>query len=692
MKRPFALLGITLFFLELIQFIIGRADVSFFALLIFALSAVTALFFKRIRQDMHLPLIFVAAALSCLLFLVFSQDRAVVQSLTGDNASVEAVISEAPYRNSSSSRYYTVCKLKAVSGERVSGKIRLSFSPDKDGIDPESLDIGSKITFSGKVYVPGEGEKSIERYFASENILLGAYSLKNVEITPERIKGVGYYFHRMRSYVASCLSFCFSDKVAGVLVGILTGDKSCLDDDLYKAFRDSGIAHLMAVSGLHLSVWVFFLSGVMSEDGRFYRLKYLFLLFATAFIMLLAGMSESVTRAGFMSAVYLIGKLGKRRSDGLNSLGIAVFVMILLNPACVMSISLQLSFLSTLSILTLGRLYMEKSRKLFGGEKINTVPRKLLRLCFDSFCISVSVLIFTFPVLIYAFGGISTVSAFVNILLIPVTTPLLVLTGAFAVISKLGFIALPVSYAVNIISRYLISVSEFFSGFKNAFLVFEYENLLLYFAGTLLVLLFTLLFLKERFRARAAVTCLCLVLCAVMITAYETNDDKIKIHLDKVGDEISCVLEDDGKAVLLRELSTYEKGLLESALEERGAALTSELKKEEGLTLRKSSDGKRLYYCAQKAKLSENITAEYLQNGIKLKCRSNNIYIFDSEDLQQPDDCDIIIKITDNDIILTAGKETFSLSEENCLTVVLKKNSNFYVKGEGLWRILMKSN
>lgn len=641
---------------------------------------------------MHLPLIFIAAALSCLLFLTFSQDKAVVQSLTGDNVSVEAVISQAPYRNSRSARYYTVCKLEKVGSESVSGKIRLSFSPDKDGIDPDSFVIGSKITFTGKVYVPGEGEKSIERYFASENILLGAYSPENVEITPERIKGIGYYFHRMRSYVASCLSFSLSDKVAGVLVGILTGDKSCLDDDLYKAFRDSGIAHLMAVSGLHLSVWVFFLSGVMSEGGRFYRLKYFLLLLATVFIMLLAGMSESVTRAGFMSIVYLTGKLGKRRSDGLNSLGIAVFVMIVLNPACVMSISLQLSFLSTLSILTLGKQYMKKSEKLFGGEKINTPLRKLLRLCFDSLCISICVLIFTFPVLIYAFGGISTVSAFVNILLIPVTTPLLVLTGVFVIVSKLSFIALPVSFAVNFISRYIIGVSQFFSGFKNAFLVFEYENLLLYLAGALPVLLFSLLLLKERFRKRAAVSCLCLVLCAVMITAYEINGEKIKIHLDKAGDEISCVLEDDGKAVLLRELSTYEKGLLESFLEERGAKLTSELKKEDGLSLRASSNGKRLFYCARRAELSENVSAEYFQGGIKLSCRSNNVYIFDADYLQQPEDCDIIIKIADDDIILTAGKESFSLSEEKKLTVVFRKNSEFYVKGEGLWRNLMKSN
>ena len=366
MKRPFALIGFTCASVGLFLNCIGRHDVAFALGFVLALCAGITLLIKHTRQETTLPLFFTAALLSCLLFLFFGADKLKAQSLAGENISVTATVCEAPYRKAKGARHYVVCEIEEVSGEKVKGRIRLSFSPTNDEIDPDELVIGNTLSFTGTVYVPGEGDKSIERYFQAEDILLGAYGAENLIITEPTVRGITYYFYLIRSYVTDRLSYAFSDKVAGVLVGILTGDKSCLDGELYEAFRESGVAHLMAVSGIHLSVWVFFLGGIIPEETKSSRLKYLLLLVVTVFIMLLAGMSESIKRAGFMSVIYLLGKLGKRRSDSLNSLGLAVFLMLLYNQSSVLSLSFQLTVLSTLSILTLGKAYMKSGNRFFG--------------------------------------------------------------------------------------------------------------------------------------------------------------------------------------------------------------------------------------------------------------------------------------------------------------------------------------
>lgn len=67
--------------------------------------------------------------------------------------------------------------------------------------------------------------------------------------------------------------------------------------------------------------------------------------------MAVSGFTYSVMRAGFMMLVMLLGTLLSKQSDSLNSLGIALVILCFVNPYCVMSLGLRLSFLSTLGII-----------------------------------------------------------------------------------------------------------------------------------------------------------------------------------------------------------------------------------------------------------------------------------------------------------------------------------------------------
>ena len=687
MKRPFAVIGFTSFAVMLFSALIGRSDVALYACKVCAASGALSLIDKNLRQTVTVPVCLFTAAAVCFLFVMYNGDRAQTQSLTGDNVEVTATVSEAPYMKKTNGRHYCVLELESVDGEKASGKLRLSFSPSKDGIETEQLDIGNKVSFTGKVYIPGENEKSISRYFTGENIHLGAYGVTDFTWGVPEFRGVNYYFHKIRSFVSERLRYGFGDKIAGLLVGILTGDRSVLDDELYDAFRDTGIAHLMAVSGLHLSVWVYSLGSLIPEKSKTAKLKYMLLIFAVLFIMLLAGMSESVKRAGFMSLVYLSGKLSSHRSDSLNSLGFAVFVMILFNPMCVLSISLQLSFLSTLGILTLGQLYIKRSAEILGGRSINTLFKRLVRACSDIFFISISVLVFTFPVLIYNFGGISTVSAWVNMLVSHAVTPLLMLSGGYVLLSGLPWIAFPVSVIVKLISEYVISVASVFLRVKNAFLVFNSENLPLYIAAAVLIAFLSLAFFKRsNAKARMALILSAVIASVGLIAFYEKSEEAVKIHLADYDGQLAVAVENYGTALLTENIDSYERGLFISELEEKGADTVAYIDGEDAYSL---SDGKALSKAEYDADFKD-IGIKAYGDGKIIEAEGKYIHIFSSETLQKADSCDIIITKRDGGAVISSGEKSFTLEKGGSLTLILK--DNLILRGEGSWRNLMKSN
>ena len=518
MKRPFAVIGFTAFSTLFSLFLFDRDSVAYCVMTACVLLAAAAMTRKNLRQAMTVPVCLITAVCACLLFVSFNSERQNMYSLDGTTAEIEGTIIQSPFRKDTDLKHICEIRLENINGEKAKGKLRLYFSPTRDAIDCSSLSAGSKLRFKAQVSASGKNDKSIKRYFTSKGIFLSAYNIEKISISPYEKMTVSYYAEKLRFIANEKLFKSFEDKIAGLLAGILTGEKGHLDAELYNKLCVTGSAHLMAVSGLHLSVWVLSLSSLLPEKKRTNTMRIFSLIFAVIFIMLLAGMSESVKRAGLMSIVFLSSKLSSRQSDSINSLGFAVLLIILINPASVMSVSLQLSFLSTLGILTLGRLYLERSAEIFRKSRLRKPWRKLLKGAVDSYSISISVLVFTFPVLIDTFGGISSVTALVNILIAPVIAPLLLLTGLYAVLpSMLHFVTLPVAFAIKLLSEYIIFITDRFSDFNNAFIEFFAENLGLYFASAGIIVCFSLLFPKKSSEKRKTAAAVCAIISALII-------------------------------------------------------------------------------------------------------------------------------------------------------------------------------
>lgn len=145
------------------------------------------------------------------------------------------------------------------------------------------------------------------------------------------------------------------------MTAMCTGDKTALSPDVTFGFRQAGLSHLLAVSGLHMAILAQAVLGLL----RFLRVPRRWAALGAAGVvvpfMLLTGMTPSVVRSGVMCLVLLAGQLLRRRADSRNSLGFALLLLVLPNPYVVLDVGLQLSFAATVGLVALGPWMQDKA-------------------------------------------------------------------------------------------------------------------------------------------------------------------------------------------------------------------------------------------------------------------------------------------------------------------------------------------
>lgn len=225
---------------------------------------------------------------------------------------------------------------------------------------------------------------------------------------------------------------------AATLSAVLLGDKTHLGGKMEKWVRSAGVSHIMVVSGLHLAVII----GLILRLTRLVTnapLARFFVIFITAvFLTVLCGFTKSILRASLCLVIYAIGLLIGREHTPENTLGGAVTLLLIFSPFMVFSISFQLSVLSTLGILicALPLMRIMKKNPRFQNRFLAGVT--------DAMLITGSATCFALPVTLYTFGGVSVVGILSNLLLVPVMTPMLMLTALCLPFSILAPIALRV--------------------------------------------------------------------------------------------------------------------------------------------------------------------------------------------------------------------------------------------------------
>jgi len=217
----------------------------------------------------------------------------------------------------------------------------------------------------------------------------------------------------MRRHTRRIIGMRYGPDHAALMAGLLLGDRGGIGDDVMEDFRDAGIMHILAVSGLHAGIILLIV--FMPLDRLRYPLRAGLALTVLWGFAAMTGLAPPVVRAALMSTLFLGGVVLQRRSDPVNALAAAALIILLMDPLALFGLSFQLSFAAVFGILLFHErvrdfLLRPLSRRLRGG--VARMPANL-------FALTISAQSFSLPLLAVSFGQVSPSGLLVNLAAVP---------------------------------------------------------------------------------------------------------------------------------------------------------------------------------------------------------------------------------------------------------------------------------
>lgn len=237
----------------------------------------------------------------------------------------------------------------------------------------------------------------------------------------------------------------------GISKAVTVGDRSGIDSYIYSLYKTGGVSHVLAISGLHLSLITMQLYNFLVLLSVNRKASAIISALVAVFYASLVGFTAGAVRAAVMMLFMLISRVFLKRADSITSLFIALGILLIVNPYSLYSLSLQLSFLCSLGII-LSEPMIKKINNyfLYKYRYLNGIKRRLYKLipaAITSFVISFVSSVFSFPILCTSFDTVSYVSPLVNIIAVP-------LFSWAVAISLIAYIIAPISVSFASVIAY----------------------------------------------------------------------------------------------------------------------------------------------------------------------------------------------------------------------------------------------
>ncbi len=533
-KRPPLFITAAFAFPAAVFYILGAQAISWIitCVCISALVLLALLCLKKQRIYFVLALVAIlASVVSCVMINADIKSEKYALGYVGKEISIEGFI----YDVSTNSDSHTIL-LKADKADNQKVKpFNILLTVPFGGYHPERY---SRAQFKASISTIPHGlyNDNTRLNYRSQGIFVKA-SGEFVSLT-QSAEGIYRFLNGAGDYLGTALNRLFYSELLKALV---TGDKDELSNADYSLFSDAGISHLLALSGLHISIILMALhtaSFIITFDRKIY---FVLAALVIAFYMALTGFSHSVVRAGIMALFIMSASLFLIRGDSLNSLCIALFIILVSDRYAIGNMSLQLSFLASLGIIVLGaptvRFISNKTSKYIFRHHTNLIFRILIKTALfaaSSIIISFSVTLFTFPIIAVCFDNLNMVSLLSNILIIPLSTFLIISALIYLLIYSVPFLrdmaVIFIGPAVDFQADIVYGIAEFFSEMDIPSL-WIHPDLRAFFAAAVLIIILVFVLWNIRLKYYFALPLLIGVLCVSSVIFGE----------NKKGHEIHCI-------------------------------------------------------------------------------------------------------------------------------------------------------
>jgi competence protein ComEC len=292
---------------------------------------------------------------------------------------------------------------------------------------------GDELLLEGKLHFPynfSEGKNfSYKEYLRARGVSLVLSVKKNA--TFELLRSaqgnkIKDFFYQLRKKLKVVFNDYLIKNESAIMRAMILGDRADIPRHINNLFVQTGTAHILAISGLHVGIvaglFLIFLK-MFSLPRKLYFGLAAFLLIGYA---LLTGLRPSVVRATIISVVFLLSFIVERENDSLNTLALSAFLILIFNPLNLFDIGFQLSFACILSILLLVPEAIRIFLKIFPFKK---------NFFHYSVATSFAVWIGSIGLIVYYFNMVTPITIIANLFIIPLSSILVALGFGLLVFS-----------------------------------------------------------------------------------------------------------------------------------------------------------------------------------------------------------------------------------------------------------------
>ncbi len=387
---------------------------------------------------------------------------------------VQVTVLETHYTRTGNDRYLLTADSIKQGGKTktVCGKILMQIPAGA-----VTYKYGQKLQIFGRLDLPparrNPGQFCYRTYLASQDIY-HYYGYEQVDSILYLGEGKKNWFidrviNPLRDYCSRHFDRNLNPDTAGLLNALITGEKQDLSQETVTYFRELGVIHVLAISGLHVAyiiLFVFTLFAVLRFSRKY---KLLGLSLVLIIYITLVRFISPVLRSAIMAILFLAGEYSERKISAYNILAGAALLILLWEPRELFQVGFQFSFLGVLALIY-GPARVEQllplRKWLLNKFPVNAGIKYFLKWIWTPLQISLAAVLINIPLTMYYYGAIPTYAVIANLFVIPVVG-IIVFLGIFLLLSA-GFsysLAAGIGDLINLLDLVLMQIVKILSGF-----------------------------------------------------------------------------------------------------------------------------------------------------------------------------------------------------------------------------------
>jgi len=345
--------------------------------------------------------------------------------------------------------------------ENLPFKTVISIPKDVEALDFENY-------YKAEVYIhhPEEIKNDFQfdykKYLARQEVYFQAYLPNDILKTEKKSTDFKDKIKQKRLDVLNQINHSsLSPKIQEFLKGIILADRTEMDAETVKDFNQTGLVHLLAISGSHMVIifWITLLVLNQILPVKFRKISIVLSILLIWIFAIFIDYGSSVMRSCLMISCYYMMVLLQRKSDLLHSLALSAFIILIFDSNQLFDVGFQLSYVAVLGIWWL----TNPIKNLFRKPKF-----KAEKFFYEISAMTFAAQIATLPLAIYYFHQFSFVSIIANLLIIPLSELIIVSSLLIVVLIAFGFSNIPFLYkGFDIFVQFILKLIHWFSGFES---------------------------------------------------------------------------------------------------------------------------------------------------------------------------------------------------------------------------------